>query len=47
LIEAIPGVDHVRTLAVRETEDRPGSGATGRALVYSGTHAIRMTYVET
>jgi predicted phage baseplate assembly protein len=47
LIEAIRGVDHVRTLEVNEFEDRPGSGATGRALVYSGTHAIRMTYVET
>jgi len=47
LIEAIPGVDHVRTLDVKESEDRPGSRATGRALVYSGSHTIRMTYVET
>jgi predicted phage baseplate assembly protein len=47
LIEAIPGVDHVRTLDVNETEDRAGSGATGLALVYSGAHTIRMTYVET
>jgi hypothetical protein len=47
LIEAIPGVDHVGTLKVQEIEDRPGSGATGRALVYSGTHTIRLTYVET
>ena len=47
LIEAIPGVDHVRTLDVKESEDRPGSRATGRALVYSGSHNIRMTYVET
>jgi hypothetical protein len=43
LIEAIPGVDHVRALKVIETEDRPGkTGKTGRFLVYSGQHKISL-----
>lgn len=43
LIGAIPGVDRVRTLHVTDIEDIPGSKATGRFLVYSGTHKITLT----
>ncbi len=43
LIEAIPGIDHVRTLEVTETEDQPGVSQTDRFLVYSGTHRISLT----
>lgn len=44
LIEAVPGVDHVRTLQVDATEDQPGVRDTGRFLVYSGTHQIRLVF---
>jgi hypothetical protein len=40
LIEAVPGVDHVRALDVIEVEDVEGVIETGRFLVYSGTPAI-------
>ncbi len=47
LIESIAGVDHVRSLKVTETEERPGVQQTGRYLVYSGTHKIRLTFTDT
>lgn len=47
LIEAAPGVDHVRTLKVTETDDRRGVADTGRFLVYSGTHRISLTLDDT
>src|SRR4030095_7822513 len=40
LIEAVPGVDHVRALDVAEVEDVAGATLTGRFLVYSGEPAI-------
>jgi hypothetical protein len=40
LIEAVPGVDHVRALEVVEVEDVAGATATGRFLVYAGAPAI-------
>jgi predicted phage baseplate assembly protein len=42
LIEAVPGVDHVRALAVEERVDRPAP-APGASLVFSGTHSIVMS----
>jgi predicted phage baseplate assembly protein len=47
LIEAIPGVDHVRSLDVKEIEDQPGAKETGRFLVYSGRHKINLFFGET
>jgi predicted phage baseplate assembly protein len=47
LIEAVPGVDHVRSLTVVEIEDQAGVKATGRFLVYSGTHKISLVFEET
>jgi hypothetical protein len=47
LLEAVPGVDHIRGLQVTETEERPGALVTGRFLVYSGQHSIHLTFVET
>jgi predicted phage baseplate assembly protein len=44
LLEAVPGVDHVRRLNVQETEERPGARATDRFLVYSGTHNVTLSY---
>jgi predicted phage baseplate assembly protein len=44
LMEEIPEVDHVRVLTVQETEDFPGSRETGRFLVYSGTHSIKLVF---
>jgi len=40
-------VDHIRSLKVTETEERPGVQQTGRFLVYSGTHNIRLIFSET
>ena len=39
-IEAVPGVDHVRFLVVRETDETAGSRRSGRFLVFSGEHQI-------
>ncbi len=44
LLEAISGVDHVRTLDVQETEDLAGTKKTGRFLVYSGKHKISLLF---
>jgi hypothetical protein len=44
LIESIEGVDHIRRLDIAETEDQPGVTATGRFLVYSGKHTIRLVF---
>lgn len=44
LLEAIPGVDYIRTLDVKETEDLPGTKQTGRFLVYSGKHNISLVF---
>jgi len=46
LIEAVPGVDHVRSLDVIEVEDLPGVTLTGRFLVYSGTPDITAVFEE-
>jgi hypothetical protein len=44
VIEDIPGVDHIRALTVQTIEDLPGSRETGRFLVYSGTHSIKLIF---
>jgi hypothetical protein len=46
VLEAVRGVDYVKTLIVNEIEDRAGVVQTGRFLVYSGTHTITVTYEE-
>jgi hypothetical protein len=43
LVEAVAGVDHVRTLNVIETPERAGAEETGRFLVYAGTYRITLT----
>ncbi len=47
LIESVPGVDHVRSLAIIETEDEAGVSSTGLFLVFSGTHTISLIFQET
>src|SRR5688572_8428698 len=47
LIEAVPGVDHIRALDVVEVEDVAGATLTGRFLVYSGTPSISVVFEET
>jgi predicted phage baseplate assembly protein len=47
LLEAVPGVDHLRSLQITESEERPGALTSGRFLVYSGIHDIRLTFAET
>ncbi|MEM9218140.1 MAG: putative baseplate assembly protein [Cyanobacteria bacterium P01_F01_bin.150] len=42
LLEAISGVDYVRTLVVNEIEERQDIRQTNRFLVYSGTHRISL-----
>ncbi len=42
LLERIDGVDHVRALEVVEKEDRLGVADTGRFLVHSGVHRVRL-----
>lgn len=44
MIENIHGVDHIRSLTVETLEDLPGSRETGRFLVYSGTHTIKLVF---
>src|SRR5262249_1540236 len=44
LIEAVPGVDHIRSLNIIEVEDQSGVGATGRFLVFSGAHSISLFF---
>jgi hypothetical protein len=44
LLEAIAGVDHIRTLEIKEVEDQPGVSASGRFLVFSGTHTISLLF---
>jgi predicted phage baseplate assembly protein len=44
LLEAIAGVDYVRTLEVAVSEDLPGSEATGRFLINSGRHRIDLVF---
>jgi hypothetical protein len=44
LIEAVPGVDHIRSLVIHETEDQSGVSTTGRFLVFSGTHKIDLVF---
>jgi predicted phage baseplate assembly protein len=46
LIEAVPGVDHIRSLAIAEIEDQSGVNATRRFLVFSGEHAVRLVFEE-
>jgi hypothetical protein len=42
LIEAVPGVDHIRAMTVTITEEPKDSRQTGRFLVYSGAHTIKL-----
>ena len=44
LIEAVQGVDHIRSLTVAETEDQAGVKDTGRFLVYSGEHTVTLSF---
>ncbi len=44
LLEAIAGVDHVRTLVVTDTEDQIGAKKTGRFLVYSDKHKVSLIF---
>lgn len=46
LLEAVPGVDHVRRLNVQEIEEQDGVKKTARFLVYSGTHTINLLFEE-
>jgi hypothetical protein len=44
VIEEIPEVDHIRALTVESIEDFLESRKTGRFLVYSGTHDIKLVF---
>jgi len=44
LIKQVRGVDHIRSLTVQDTEDFPGARETGRFLVYSGIHSIKLVF---
>ena len=44
VIEEIPEVDHIRALTVQSAEELSGSRETGRFLVYSGNHTIKMVF---
>lgn len=46
LLEAIPGVSHVRELRIRLVADRPGSERTGRFLICRGEHRVITTLAE-
>jgi predicted phage baseplate assembly protein len=42
VLETVPGVDYVSLLNVVETEERTGARDSGRFLVYSGEHRVRL-----
>jgi hypothetical protein len=44
LLEAVPGVDHIQSLRIDEQQDQEGVTATGRFLVFSGTHTISLVF---
>ena len=44
VIEQIADVDHIRALTIQIIENLPGSRETGRFLVYSGTHDIKLVF---
>ena len=46
LIEAVPGVDHIRSLSILEMRINPVLNDTGRFLVFSGTHTISFVFEE-
>jgi hypothetical protein len=43
-VVAVPGVDHVRRLSFAQVEDLDGVAASGRFLIYSGQHRIKLTF---
>jgi hypothetical protein len=44
LLQAVPGVDHVRRLAIGQVPDRATTLAAGRFLVCSGRHRIDLVF---
>ena len=44
VIEGVPEVDHIRALTVEGIEDFPGARKTGRFLVHSGVHGIKLIF---
>ena len=44
LVNGIAGVDHVRSLALSQQEELPGTLASGRFLVHSGHHQIGLAF---
>jgi hypothetical protein len=44
VIEAIPEVDHIRALTIESVEDFSGTRKTGRFLVYSGVHDVKLVF---
>ncbi|MCB9101767.1 MAG: putative baseplate assembly protein [Anaerolineales bacterium] len=46
LLEAVPGVDYVRHLELKDDEDVAGVKETGRFLVYSGEHNVEIVFEE-
>jgi predicted phage baseplate assembly protein len=46
LLEAIPGVDHIRTLQLNPIPERAGAENTGRFLVFAGQIDTRLTLDE-
>jgi hypothetical protein len=42
----VPGVDHIRSLTIAETEDQRGVNATGRFLVFSGAHTVNLVFEQ-
>jgi hypothetical protein len=45
IVDAVAGVDHVRSLTVTQREDLAGARAAGRFLVYSGQHRIDLKFL--
>ena len=43
-IEALPGVDHIRSLTLHKEDEQPGASRMKHFLIYSGTHSIRFAF---
>jgi hypothetical protein len=46
VIEEVAEVDHIRALTIQSIEDFPGTRKTGRFLVYSGVHSIKLVFEQ-
>jgi predicted phage baseplate assembly protein len=45
VVGGVPGVDHIRQLSLAQVEDVAGAKDSGRFLIFSGQHQVKLTFV--